>query len=446
VACDAGREFDSGLTRQEWVLLLVLAAVQFTHSMDFMVMMPLGPQCREQLGINPQQFALVVAAYGFSAAVAGLLAAGCIDRFDRKTTLLWLYTGLTAGTLVCALAPDYGWLMLGRCVAGAFGGIGAAVILVIIGDAFPEMRRGRATGVVMTAFSLASIGGLPAGILLGNRVGVGAPFGVLTVFSLVILAVAYRVLPPLRGHLTHQAGPGTPAWAVVTRPAHLRAYLFTLLLVMGSFTLAPHFSDYLVHNVGRAKDDLAFVYLCGGALTFITLPLVGRLADRLGKRVVFRVMAACTMALLLVISNLPVAPLVAVLVVTTLYWVATSGRWVPAMAMITSSVVPQYRGSFMSVNASVQQMACGLASVVAGAVVREGEGGQLTGYALAGLIAAGSTAVSMVIAGRLQVAAAAPAASAAALSLADGPGHSPERNGQVEPPADREKVAQNPVV
>src|SRR5207245_8497359 len=119
----------------------------------------------EDVTSGPLQFALVVSSYGCSAALAGLLAAFFIDRFDRKITLLVLYAGLTIGTLLCAIAPGYWSLMMARIVAGAFGGIGGAFILVIIGDAFPEIRRGRATGVVMTAFSIASIAGLPVGML-----------------------------------------------------------------------------------------------------------------------------------------------------------------------------------------------------------------------------------------------------------------------------------------
>src|SRR5438552_4879539 len=407
---DAERGFSPGLwpgdalTRAEWLLLLVLAAVQFTHSMDFMVMMPLGPQCRQELNINPQQFAIVVSSYGFSAAIAGLLAAFFVDRFDRKTTLLVLYAGLITGTLLCAIAPGYWWLMLARTVAGAFGGIGGAFILVIIGDSFPELRRGRATGVVMTAFSIASIAGLPAGIMLGNRFGVRTPFGILGIFGLAIWVVAFKVLPPMRGHLERRRESAAETLAMLRQPAHLRAYAFMIMLVMGSFTIAPHFSDFLVHNVGRAKDDLAYVYLCGGLLTFVTLPLVGRCADRFGKRRVFRLMAGCTLVTILVLTNLPALSLLPLLVITTLYWIFTSGRWVPAMALVTSSALPRYRGSFMSINASLQQMAIGLAAVVAGAVIGESESGELTGYRAAGLIAAVSTGISMLLAGGLRLA------------------------------------------
>jgi predicted MFS family arabinose efflux permease len=402
VAAGNGQEFERDLTRGDWLLLIVLAAIQFTHSMDFMVMLPLGPQCRDQFKITPGQFSVLVSAYGFSAAIGGLLAAWFVDHFSRKTALLTLYAGFTAGTLMCAVPAGYWWLVLARGVAGAFGGVVAAFVLVIIGDAFPESQRGRATGVVMTAFSIASIAGLPAGILLGNRLGVLAPFGVLGVLALGILSLIYWVFPPMKAHLIERRSSPVSTWTVLAKPSHLRAYAFMIMLVMGTFTLAPHFSDFLVHNVGRHKDDLAWIYLCGGAFTFVTLPRIGRYADRFGKRVVFRLMAACTMFTLLLLSNLPVAPLGLVLIVTTLYWVVTSGRWVPAMAMITSSALPRYRGSFMSVNASVQQMACGLAAVVAGAVVGETSDGKLTGYALAGVIAAVATAVSIILASGLR--------------------------------------------
>jgi predicted MFS family arabinose efflux permease len=401
---DRRRGLDTGLSAADWLLLLVLAGVQFTHSMDFMIMMPLGPQCRQELDISPQQFAIVVSSYGFSAAIAGLLAAFFVDRFDRRNTLLVLYAGLIAGTLLCAAAPGYWSLMAARTVAGAFGGIGGAFILVIVGDAFPEIRRGRATGIVMTAFSIASIAGLPAGIVLGNRFGIRTPFGVLGLFSLAVWLSAFMVLPSMRGHLSRRRESAAETWAMLCRPAHLRAYAFMVMLVLGSFTIAPHFSDFLVHNVGRAKDELAYVYLAGGLVTFVTLPQVGRCADWFGKRVIFRLMAGCTLVTILVLVNLPAAPLYSVLITTTLYWIFTSGRWVPAMALITSSALPRYRGSFMSVNASLQQMAIGLAAVVAGVVVGEAEGGEITGYSTAGIIAAASTGISMLLVGRLRIA------------------------------------------
>src|SRR5579871_557621 len=191
------------LTASEWLVLVVLAALQFTHNLDYMIMMPLLPQFEREMGISPQQFGFLVSAYAFSAGISGLLAAVVIDRFDRKRALLLLYAGFTVGTLLCALAPGYLCLLLARTVAGAFGGVVAATSLAIIGDLFSDSRRGRAMGVMMSAFSVALIVGVPAGLYLANRFGWRSTFGVLGVVSALVLLLVLRVLPPLRGHLAH---------------------------------------------------------------------------------------------------------------------------------------------------------------------------------------------------------------------------------------------------
>src|SRR5439155_12112422 len=188
------------MTAAEWLLLLVLAAVQFTHIVDFMIIMLLGPVYIREMGLSPDQFGYVVAAYTISAGLAGLLPARVLDRFDRKSALLTLYAAFTAGTFLCAVAPNYPLLLAARTVAGGFGGVSAAVILAIIGDTFADARRGFATGVIMSAFSVASIVGVPLGLQLADSLGWHAPFAALAALSLGVLALAALVLPPLRGH------------------------------------------------------------------------------------------------------------------------------------------------------------------------------------------------------------------------------------------------------
>src|SRR5262249_4993844 len=174
----------------EWLLLLVLAAIQFTHIIDFIILMPLGPRYLRELDIGPRQFGLLVSAYGFSACLAGLLAATRIDRHDRKRALLFLYGGFTAGTFLCAVARSFEVLLAARAVAGAFGGVLAALTLAVVGDAFPEGRRGLATGVVMSSFSVATIIGVPAGLALAGLLGTWAPFGLHAGLSATVMLVA----------------------------------------------------------------------------------------------------------------------------------------------------------------------------------------------------------------------------------------------------------------
>ncbi|HLJ96952.1 MAG TPA: MFS transporter [Gemmataceae bacterium] len=407
------------LTASEWLVLVVLAALQFTHNLDYMIMMPLLPQFEREMGISPQQFGFLVSAYAFSAGISGLLAAVVIDRFDRKRALLLLYAGFTVGTLLCALAPGYLCLLLARTVAGAFGGVVAATSLAIIGDLFSDSRRGRAMGVMMSAFSVALIVGVPAGLYLANRFGWRSTFGVLGVVSALVLLLVLRVLPPLRGHLAHVREETGKLWAALSSPTHVRAYVLMIALVFSTLMIVPYLADYLVANGGRSEHELPWVYLAGGLSTLCLLPLVGRISDRFPKLAVFRIIAVSAILPVLVVTHLPQVSLGVALFWSTLFMVITASRMVPAMALITASASPRHRGSFMTINSSVQQLAAALAALVGGSLLDKAEGGALTGFQNVGYLASLAMVLSAVLAGRLR-----PAGSEA-LKAVDVPARSP---------------------
>lgn len=400
----APRGAAAGLTRREWLLLLVLAAVQFTHILDFVIMMPLGPQFKTDLHLSDQRFGFLVSAYAFSAALAGVLAAWFIDRFDRKRSLLGLYAGFTVGTLCCSAAPSYPMLLAARALTGLFGGVAGANILAIIGDVFPGPRRGRAMGAIMSAFSVASIAGVPAGLYLANRMTWRAPFAALGGLAVAVFVLVYFVLPPMRGHL---AGGRRVVnlWGIFVQPMHARAYLLTTALIFSSFLLAPYLASYLVANVGLANSELPYVYLSGGLATLGTMTLFGWMSDRFGKLRMFRCLALLNMAPILLVTNLPAVSLAIVLAIFTLLMVSSSGRMVPAMALITASATPENRGGFLSVNSSVQQAAAGLAAALGGWLLGQGANGEIMGFPQVGAVACAATLASVWLAGRLRTAA-----------------------------------------
>jgi predicted MFS family arabinose efflux permease len=402
------------LTACEWLLLAVLAAVQFVHIVDFMIIMPLGPVYIRDMGLSMTQFGWVVAAYTISASVANLLAVFIIDRFDRKTALLGCFAGFTAGTVVCAIAPDYPTLLYARIVAGAFGGVAAGLVMAIIGDAFVDSRRGMATGVVMSAFSVASIAGLPLGLSLAEHLGRNAPFAVLAAVSAAVLVVGMVAMPPLRGHLRPRSQIALPDAEVghrlsamldlLTDSNHLRAFALMVAMMFTSFMVGPYIATFLVANVGLEQSDLKYIYLAGGLATICTMTPVGWLADRFGKLPVFRVTAFLTIIPIALITLLPAGTgLWIVLTITTVQMITMSARMVPAMAMITASAAPGRRGSFMSLNTAVQHMAAGLATAIGGALLSQPvENGSLEGYPFVGLLACTATVVSLYLAGRLR--------------------------------------------
>jgi predicted MFS family arabinose efflux permease len=389
--------------KQERILLYVLAAIQFTHILDFMIVMPLGPRLMEIFRITPAQFGLIVSTYTFSAGLFGLVAAWFIDRFDRKRALLWLYAGFGVGTLACALAPNYHFLVAARFLAGGFGGVTSAIILAVIGDAIPPQRRGEAMGTLFSSFSLASIAGVPAGLFLANHLGWHAPFYLLAVLSAGISVMASQALPSMRDHLTRgKKQPWADMKAVLGRGNHWLAFGLTIMMTMAGFMIIPYLSPSLVANVGVSNDHLPLIYLFGGAATFFSMRWIGKLADRIGLLRVFTVVSIAAMFPILIISHLPPVPLWMALVTSTCFMVFTSGRFIPGMAMVTNSVEAKHRGSFMSLNSALQQFASGFASLIAGAIIVTGADGRLERYGAVGILGACCILVSLVLARRLK--------------------------------------------
>jgi len=367
---------------------MVLAAIQFCTNLDFLIILPLGPQYMRVMHITPAQFNVIVASYAIAAGISGVAAGFFLDRFDRKTALFWLFFGFAMGTLLCALAPGYSLLVAARAVAGTFGGVTGALILAIVGDVIPEHRRGEAMGLVMSAFSAASIFGVPLGLVLASDFNWHVPFYAIAGISLPILLAVIRFIPPLRGHLEHarETHPAMRMLAVLTEPSHQMAFVFMAVLTCAGFTIFPTLATYMVYNVGLTEKQLPFIYLAGGICTLFSMNYIGRWADRAGKLRVFTLMSLSATIPVVAITNLPRVPVALALAVSTLLMICMSGRFVPAMAMMTATVESRHRGGFMSVNSSVQQFSCGLAAWVSGGIIGQGPHQEITHYTQAGLV------------------------------------------------------------
>jgi len=376
--------------KNERLLLLILAIVQFTHIIDFMIIMPLGSQFMSIFDITPKQFALIVSTYAFSAAFFGLISALFIDRFDRKTALLFNYIGFTIGTLACSFAPDYYTLLAARCITGAFGGVLAALVLAIVGDVIPFERRGMAMGIVMTAFSVASVVGVPVGIYLAALYGWTVPFLVVGIISAIVTVVMFFTLPQMRGHLTdsrERTNPFRNILNIFLNPNQAKALLFSISLMFGHFMIIPFIAPYMQLNVGFTDFEVTYVYAVGGTLTVFLLPLAGKLADRFGHLKIFTWSSILALGSIYAITTLPEVAVWVGICVTSTYFVVSSGRNVPATTLITSVVKAENRGSFMSVRSSINELALALSSFIAGSIITENTDGSLNNFLYVGLLA-----------------------------------------------------------
>ncbi|ANN69390.1 MFS transporter [Bordetella bronchialis] len=391
---------------RERSLLWLLALTQFTIVVDFMVMMPLGPQIMQAFTISPAAFAAAVSAYSWCAGISGLLAATYIDRFDRRKMMLAVYALFALSNLICALATNYHALLLSRAFAGLTGGVLSSLVLAIIGDVIPPQRRGAAMGVVMTSFSLAAVAGVPLGVVLGAHYGWSSPFFELVLLSALIWGGAWKIVPSLTAHIRVPAVPLSRTLpelrSLMREPAHLRGYGLTAIVMGAHMMIVPFISPTLVGNLGVRPEDISLIYMAGGFATFFSARAVGRLADRFGTREVFRAAALASLLPALFITHLPQLPLWALIVFFPFFLVTANSRMIPVQALLTTVPEAHRRGAFMSVNSAVQQIATGTGAWIGGLMLSTSPSGRISGYGANGWLCCACIVFAMWWVGRVR--------------------------------------------
>jgi predicted MFS family arabinose efflux permease len=392
-------------------LLAILASLNFVNILEFMMVMPLGPFFAKSLSIPSDQLGLLAAAYTLAAAISGIVSARFIDRFDRRTALLGAATGLAIATGAAVFASGLYTLLVARVLAGICGGPASALVMSIIGDAFPANRRGRATATVMASFTVASVLGIPLSLWLAANAGdwwlptqlglVGwrAPFALTAALGAGIVAMAWRALPPLRGHLEHAMTRDEKRTPLITLPQVRLGWGSVALAMMGTFAIVPFLAPYLVFNLHLPQDDLAGLYAWGGVAAFVGLIIFGQLTDRLGALPVlmFGAVLHVVTVVLFVLDPHPELPLAILFV---LFMVGGTSRMIPLQAMTTRVVPPRERGRYMASQNAVQHLAISVAALVVTALISEAPDKSLVHFDRAGWIAIGSN-LALVVMGTL---------------------------------------------
>ena len=395
---DEQKALDRGFSPYQSLIVVLLALVQFTIILDFMIMSPLGAIMMPALDITAAQFGVAVSAYAFSAGISGILAAGFADRFDRKRLLLFFYVGFTLGTALCAVAPNFHVLLLGRIVSGLFGGVMGSIVLAIITDLFALHLRGRVMGLVQTAFAASQVLGIPVGLFLSNHWNWHVCFAALVGLSIVAMAAILMVMKPVNEHLG--LNPDQNAFrhliATVRQPRYLLAFSVTTLLATGGFMMMPFGSAFTVHNLGIDIVHLPTIYLVSGLFSIFMGPLVGKASDAFGKFPTFAFGCAVSVVMVLIYTHLGHVTLTTAIVVNVLMFVGIFSRMIPSQALISAIPEPSQRGSFSAVSSSVQQFSGGLGSVLAAAIIAQNADGSLRHFDRVGYVVVATTMISVV--------------------------------------------------
>jgi predicted MFS family arabinose efflux permease len=377
-------------------LLRILVALNFFLILDFVILMPLGPQVMKELNISPGAFGWVVSSYTIAASLAGLVSSVWIDGFNRRTAILVVFAIFIIATFLCGLAPGYGILLGGRFAAGFAGGILSGLLVAVVSELFAFEQRGAAMGKLMSAFSMASVVGIPAGLYLAGFSGWRTPFLATAGLALVPFYFVFQKFPPMDAHLTSNQSHSHRSlgkilqhwWNLARVPAHFWALVLTFFTMSSHFLMVPLLSTFLTQNLGLSQTQLPMVYLVGGVATFLSSQWIGKLSDRFGKKRVFLVVAMCASPILLLTAHLPmgVTP-TQIILCTTVFMVLVSGRMVPAVTLISGSVSAESRGSFMGLQNFVQHAAQSIAAAAGGAIVLTSQSGRLENFEWTGIVA-----------------------------------------------------------
>lgn len=361
----------TALTRYQWLAVAILALTQFTVVLDFMVMSPLGDLLMKDFKVKPDQFGIVVSSYALAAGLSGFLTAGFADRFDRKRLLVFFYSGFILGTLFCGLAESYNQLVLARILTGLFGGVMSSISMAIVADIFSLEQRGRVMGFMQMGFGLSQIVGIPLSLFIADMYNWQTPFYLIVGLSVGMLLAILLALKPINAHLAlkRENSAFKHLLATIKNRNYRIGFLATAFMSLGGYFMMPWGSAFAVNNVGISQKELPFLFMVVGVSTFMIMPLIGILADKINKFQLFMTASIVMIASVLVYVHLGETTLFVLIVVNIFMMGGIMARMVPSQALTTSVPKAKDRGAFMSINASLQQIAGGIAAMIGGKIV-----------------------------------------------------------------------------
>jgi len=390
-------------TTQRWVIF-ILAVTQFTVILDFMIMSPLGDFMMKSLSMKPAAFGIAVSAYAFSAGLSGLLTAGFADRYDRKKLLIFFYTGFIVGTIFCGLSQNYVQLVAARIFTGLFGGVIGSISLAIISDLFTLQQRGRVMGFVQMGFGASQVLGVPIGLYVANLWNWEAAFLLVAGIAIFTAVLLVFKLPSVRAHLALQQDKSAfkHLWHTLKKRDYRIGFSAMAMLSIGGFMMFPFGSAFAVNNIGVSAEQLPQLFFISGISSLVIMPVIGKLSDRISKFKIFTVACIWMMVMVLVYTNLSLTAFWIVVILNILMMMGIMSRMIPATALVSGVPDMEDRGAFMSVNASMQQIAGGVAAVVAGLiVVQDHKSAPLQHYDIVGYLVIAITLLSIYVMSRV---------------------------------------------
>lgn len=368
--------------------IFVIGLVQFINILDFMMVMPLGPDFARALTIPAHNIGFIGGIYTFSAAFTGLIAALFLDRFNRKKALLFFLVGLIVATACGALSWNFESMLATRIAAGIFGGPLTSLAIAMVADHIPPERRGAAMGKIMGAFAAASVLGVPFGLELARQLSWHAPFIALAAIGCVVFILACRYLPA-RGNVIRKEPIIDSLRAMgrlIQNPLALSTFAFMSFGMMAGFMIIPNISAHLQINMGYPREHLGILYFFGGLVSFFSMRQVGRWVDTQSSTRI-NLYATLLLCLSIFLGFVWYHHSVPIVLLFVAFMLAMSSRNVVAQTLSSKVPLANERGIYMSLQSSITHAASASGAFLSSKLLTEAPDGTLAGVPTVGLTA-----------------------------------------------------------
>lgn len=370
--------------RLENRIIWTAALIQLVNIIDFMMVMPLGPDMAAALPITNADIGIICGGYTLAVGFSGIASAKFLDAFDRKTAAIVAMTGLSLGTLSAVFAENLTSLIAARVLAGIFGGPAAAISLSMVTDMVPPERRGKAMAIVMGTFSISSIAAVPFGLELARRGSWKTPFYCIFFLGCIVLAIIWFSTPSMKAHLRGEKKP-VSFRKFLSKYPYLFAFGLLLTATISTYSIIPTLSAFLQLNLGYPRESLGFLYLVGGVFSLILIQIGGRLSDIIGS-IPTNIIGTIFYVLFLYDGFLhpPISP---ILIIFVMFMGTACFRNISATTEASKLPQPYERAAFMALLTSMQHIGNGIGALAASAILTTDQSGHLVHMEWVGLLA-----------------------------------------------------------
>ncbi|WP_439056757.1 MFS transporter [Serratia bockelmannii] len=262
-------------TRKLTAIALVIAFIQFTNALEYMVFNPIFLYMAADFSVPVSYAGYVSAAYTLAAVISGIGAFFWIGGVEKQRFLMLNITLLGVTTLLIATTQQFYWLLALRLLAGLLGGTTMGVGIGLLLNAAPAALHGRMLATVIASFSLVSIVGMPGMLYLCEvaswRVALAA-IGGLCLLAAVLVAL-----------FVPRDAPQPQAAAPVTLDRRLLLFASAAGLTQFSpMLLIPVLAPLLTQRLQVVDAYLSWLFFIGGVAGYLATVLAGRWLQRFG--------------------------------------------------------------------------------------------------------------------------------------------------------------------